>query len=68
MKYDEPLAIPPGIHRINETILMTDPDWKSVMRAAFRTDDQQLRRNDEAGGEGAAGDALAEDEGTFAAK
>ncbi len=59
---DEPLTIPPGTYRISETILMTDLGWKSVMRTALRTGDQQLRRGDEAGGDGVAGDALAEDD------
>ncbi len=65
---DEPLMIPPGTHRISETILMTDLGWKSVMRTAFRTGDQQLRRGGEAGGDGVAGDAPTEHDGTFAAK
>lgn len=59
MKHDEPFAIPPGIHRISETILMTYLGWKLVMRTALRTGDQHLRRGDEAGGDGVAGDALA---------
>ncbi len=45
---DEPLTIPPGTHRISETILMTTPSWKSVMRTAFGTGDQQLGRGGEA--------------------
>ena len=65
---DEPLMIPPGTHRISETILMTDPGWKSVMRAAFRAGDQHLRRGYEAGSDGVAGDALAEDDAASTAE
>ncbi len=59
---DEPLTIPPGTYRISETILMTDLGWKSVMRTALGAGEQHLRRGHEAGGDGVAGDALAEDD------
>ena len=66
--HHEPLTIPPGTYRISETILMTDPSWKSVMRAALGTGEQHLRRGGEAGGDGGTGNAFAEHDSTFAAE